>query len=71
MSNLGPPIPAHVLPTLFEPMTRGTDAGSERRSIGLGLFIVDQIVRSPGGTIEVCSTEEDGTTFHVRLPRAA
>ena len=71
VSNLGEPIPAHVLPRLFEPMTRGTDAGSERRSIGLGLFIVDQIVRAHGGTITVRSTAEEGTTFRVRLPRSA
>ncbi len=67
--NAGPPIPADVLPGLFAPMTRGTDAGSERRSIGLGLYIVDQIVRAHGGTVEVESTEGTGTTFRVRLPR--
>ena len=67
--NEGPPIPAHVLPNLFEPMTRGTPEGSERRSIGLGLFIVDQIVRAHGGSVEVASTEGTGTTFRIRLPR--
>lgn len=67
--NEGPPIPVQVLPALFEPMTRGTNAGGERRSIGLGLFIVDQIVRAHGGGVEVESTAEAGTTFRVRLPR--
>lgn len=69
VGNEGPPIPMHVLPNLFEPMTRGTDAGGERRSIGLGLFIVDQIVRAHGGGVEVESTGDAGTTFRVRLPR--
>ncbi|MFP2924449.1 ATP-binding protein [Pyxidicoccus sp. 3LG] len=67
--NEGPPIPAHVLPGLFEPMTRGDNTGSERRSIGLGLYIVDQIVRAHGGHVEVVSTREAGTTFRVHLPR--
>lgn len=69
VSNEGPPIPVELLPTLFEPMTRGTVEGSERRSIGLGLFIVDQIVRAHGGRIEVSSTAEAGTSFRVLLPR--
>ncbi|MCY1083650.1 GAF domain-containing sensor histidine kinase [Archangium lansingense] len=69
--NQGSPIPAEVLPTLFEPMKRGTEeGGSERRSIGLGLFIVDQLVRAHGGSIEVCSTAEEGTAFSVLLPRS-
>ncbi|WNG36203.1 GAF domain-containing sensor histidine kinase [Archangium violaceum] len=69
VSNGGAPIPAHLLPTLFEPLTRGTQSGSEQRSIGLGLFIVDQIVRAHCGTVEVHSTVEAGTTFGVCLPR--
>ncbi|WP_240360548.1 GAF domain-containing sensor histidine kinase [Pyxidicoccus caerfyrddinensis] len=67
--NEGPPIPAQVLPGLFEPMTRGSREGGERRSIGLGLYIVDQIVRAHAGSVEVVSTEGVGTTFRVRLPR--
>ncbi|WP_239014076.1 GAF domain-containing sensor histidine kinase [Archangium violaceum] len=71
VSNGGAPIPAHLLSTLFEPLTRGTQTGGEHRSIGLGLFIVDQIVRAHCGTVEVHSTLEEGTTFCVRLPRRA
>jgi PAS domain S-box-containing protein len=70
VSNQGEPIRAELLPHLFEPMTRGEhrrDAAS--RSIGLGLYIVDNIVRAHCGTIEVRSTAEEGTTFTVRLPR--
>ncbi|WP_239470002.1 sensor histidine kinase [Archangium violaceum] len=68
--NQGLPIPLAVLSHLFEPMRRGTSqADSAGRSIGLGLFIVDHIVRAHGGTIDVRSTASDGTTFGVRLPR--
>ncbi|NOK23501.1 GAF domain-containing sensor histidine kinase [Corallococcus carmarthensis] len=69
VTNAGTPIPPALLPVLFEPMTRGTTEGSERRSVGLGLFIVNQIVRAHGGEVEVVSTPETGTTFRVHLPR--
>jgi PAS domain S-box-containing protein len=68
--NAGAPIPPEVRARLFEPMQRGTQkGGASSRSIGLGLFIVNHIVRAHGGTIEVRSTAEEGTTFTARLPR--
>lgn len=69
--NDGEPIPAELLPDLFKPFRRGSAEGSETRShsIGLGLFIVDQLVRAHGGTITVQSTKGSGTRFIVRLPR--
>ncbi|WNG37173.1 PAS domain S-box protein [Archangium violaceum] len=66
----GRPIPAHLLPRLFQPLERGQQS-SGGRSIGLGLFIVDHIVRAHGGSVSVHSTEEEGTTVTVRLPRYA
>lgn len=69
--NEGAPIPAELLPRLFRPLERGEpDAKSTRRSVGLGLFIVDSIVRAHQGAIEVRSTESEGTRFIVRFPRA-
>ncbi|QRK08793.1 response regulator [Archangium violaceum] len=69
--NLGEPIPPQLQAHLFEPMRRGGE-NSDRtsRSIGLGLFIVDHIIRAHGGTIDVRSNALDGTTFCVRLPRS-
>ncbi|HYO58930.1 sensor histidine kinase [Archangium sp.] len=68
--NKGAPIPAEQLPRIFEPFRRATlDEGHPACGLGLGLFIVQQIVHAHGGTIEVRSTEADGTTFTVRLPR--
>jgi PAS domain S-box-containing protein len=66
----GRPIPAQMIPRLFRPLERG-EQREGGRSIGLGLFIVDHIVRAHGGTVTVHSTEEEGTTFSVRLPRRA
>jgi sigma-B regulation protein RsbU (phosphoserine phosphatase) len=69
--NWGDPIPDSVMPVLFEPMTRGNAVGAEQRSVGLGLFIVKDIVRAHGGQIEVISTREDGTAFRTSFPRSA
>jgi signal transduction histidine kinase len=70
--NEGAPIPPALVPELFKPLSRGAaETGRTSGSIGLGLFIVDQLVRAHEGTIAVRSTESDGTTFTVRLPRAA
>jgi len=67
--NPGTPIAPELLPRLFEPMERGVEAGTERRSIGLGLYIVQHIVHAHGGRIEVSSTAAEGTTFTLCLPR--
>jgi signal transduction histidine kinase len=65
--NLGKPIPPAALATLFDPYTR---AGGRAGGLGLGLYIVDQIVRNHAGSVDVSSTAEAGTTFVVRLPLA-
>ncbi|KFE63578.1 ATP-binding protein [Hyalangium minutum] len=68
--NQGNAIPAELLPRLFDPLMRGAhSARNLSRNIGLGLFIVREIVRGHGGSIEVSSSQEAGTTFAVRLPR--
>jgi phosphoserine phosphatase RsbU/P len=54
---------------LFDPFRRG--AHSSRDTLGLGLYIVQQIVLAHGGGIDVRSTEHDGTVFRVQLPRHA
>ncbi|HLM43536.1 MAG TPA: ATP-binding protein [Myxococcaceae bacterium] len=71
VSNAGAPISSEVLPRLFQPMQRGVGGVSEARSVGLGLYIVDQVVRAHGGSVSVQSSHEDGTAFTVCLPRHA
>lgn len=70
VANQGKPIPAELLPTLFLPMQRGTKSSTER-SVGLGLFIVDEIAKGHGGSVSVRSDERTGTVFSVHLPRRA
>ncbi len=73
--NEGPPIPPEMRATIFDPFIRHTLPESATqpvsRSIGLGLYIVHEIVVAHGGTVEVASTTQKGTTFTVRLPRVA
>ncbi len=66
--NEGPPIPAELQASMFEPMKRGHDGGA-RRSIGLGLFIVREIARAHRGTATVGSSET-GTTFRIEWPHS-
>ncbi len=67
--NQGPPIPPEVLPHVFQPMSRGTEAGRATRSVGLGLYIVSEIARAHGGRTTVASAPGEGTTFVTILPR--
>jgi PAS domain S-box-containing protein len=72
VNNGGAAIPPEKLPVLFEPLQRATaQVDSASRSVGLGLYIVKHIVEAHHGTVEVQSTEAEGTTFTVRVPRRA
>jgi signal transduction histidine kinase len=71
--NAGPAIPEARRATLFQPLShtaldaRGGTSGSS--GLGLGLYIACQIATAHGGSIEVTSTDAEGTTFTVRMPR--
>jgi signal transduction histidine kinase len=59
-----------LLPVLFQPFTRGTADVVSPHGLGLGLFVVNEIVKAHGGTIHVESTAAAGTKFELHLPRA-
>ncbi len=68
VQDYGPGIPEHALEKIF---SRFYQTGEDRRArsgLGLGLFIVREIIAAHGGTIEVRSIEGEGATFEVRLP---
>ncbi len=70
VSNHGVPIPAEMQESIFEPLVhQGGSSGSLSSGLGLGLFIVREIVTAHGGRVTVMSDESSGTTFTVRLPR--
>jgi phosphoserine phosphatase RsbU/P len=66
--NEGRPIPPELAPSLFQPLVRGSPEHAADGGIGLGLFIVQQIVHRHGGSATLHSTEQDGTTFTLHIP---
>jgi signal transduction histidine kinase len=71
VQNFGVPIPEDAIPTLFDPLVRSAseELGQPTTSLGLGLFIVKEVVDAHSGTIDVISNQTDGTLFTVVLPR--
>ncbi|HMP77079.1 MAG TPA: ATP-binding protein [Kiritimatiellia bacterium] len=63
-TDTGPGIPADDLGAIFEPYFTTKSEGT-----GLGLMIVQRIIRDHGGEIEVRSEPNAGTTFTLYLPR--
>ena len=73
VTNEGPAIDPSFQSQLFDPLTRGLAQTSSREyndGLGLGLFIVRELVLAHGGRVEVRSDSTEGeTTFTVILPR--
>ena len=68
VKNAGPPIAAEELSRIFEPFGRAHGAETRARGWGLGLTLVRGCAEAHGGTLELSSTAEAGTTFTMRLP---
>ena len=68
----GPGIDPAIRAELFEPFRRAPGgAPGAKGSVGLGLFVVHTLARAQGADIDVKSAPGEGTTFVVRVPRAA
>jgi signal transduction histidine kinase len=65
VSDNGAGIPAAVLPRIFDPFFTTKEVG---QGVGLGLFIVFEIIEAHGGCIAVDSEPGQGTSFRMRLP---
>jgi len=62
-------IPSHMLPVLFDRFTPARRPGLlGEKTTGLGMHIIETIVRLHHGRIWVESQENVGTTFHIQLP---
>jgi signal transduction histidine kinase/FixJ family two-component response regulator len=69
VSDEGPGIPQDAIPQLFNRFYRANNTGNRKVSgIGLGLYVVKEIVSLHAGTIEVQSEEGKGSVFSVKLP---
>jgi signal transduction histidine kinase len=69
--NHGTPVLEPDRARIFEPLVQAAETSSPAISthMGLGLYIVRQIVQAHGGTVDLESTESAGTTFVMNLPR--
>ncbi|RYF12367.1 MAG: PAS domain-containing sensor histidine kinase, partial [Deltaproteobacteria bacterium] len=69
--NEGLPMAADTMSRLFQPLQRGIQKGSNpSRNVGLGLFIVNEVVQAHHGSIDVTSSAQSGTIFAISLPAA-
>jgi signal transduction histidine kinase len=72
VNSAGATIAKEQLASMFQGMNGAPPPpGRDRRHLGLGLYIVDKIVTAHGGTVDMRSADEEGTTFTIRLPREA
>lgn len=69
ITDQGIGIPADELPKLFDRFYRaGNFDGFQIGGMGVGLFVVKEIVGSHSGTVHIESQEGQGSTFQVFLP---
>lgn len=72
VTDRGVGIDAKELSRIFDPYYRAQFSDTQtRRGAGLGLTLVQQIVASHGGRVEVESSPGTGSTFRLLFPRAS
>lgn len=69
--NEGVPIHPDAMGRIFDSLTRGEteDGNPGANNLGLGLYIIKEIVTAHGGVVDVTSSEKKGTVFSARFPR--
>lgn len=68
VEDYGAGIPKGALPDIFSQFYQTSNDDQTTKGLGLGLFIVQEIVNAHGGSISVRSDVGEGATFTVRLP---
>jgi len=68
VSDRGPGIPASEVERLKQPFTRLEVARSDKGGAGLGLAIVERVVRAHRGKLDLLPREGGGLVAEVRLP---
>jgi signal transduction histidine kinase len=65
VEDRGPGVPPELRERVFQPLFRGHTGGE---GMGLGLSIVDRVVTTLGGRVEVSAGREDGALFRILVP---
>jgi signal transduction histidine kinase len=69
VTDTGPGIPQHLIPSLFEPFAKeGDPQAPQREGMGVGLAVAKRLVESLGGTIGVESEPGMGANFWITVP---
>ncbi|MEJ0038269.1 MAG: hybrid sensor histidine kinase/response regulator [Gammaproteobacteria bacterium] len=68
VSNAGG-IPRELLPQIFDPFRGRSEPSRRSEGLGLGLYIVKELVEAHEGRVGVSSNPGERTRFTVRLPR--
>ncbi|KAA0696277.1 sensor histidine kinase [Halopseudomonas laoshanensis] len=70
VNSRGKPIPESQQQDIFELSSRKhVEKGNPNKNLGLGLYIVRELVMAHDGKVSVESTQSAGTTFTVELPK--
>ena len=70
VEDTGVGIPRDRLDAIFKPFVQAdSKRPQEKQGTGLGLAIVKRLTEMLGGTVVVASVPDQGTTFHLRIPR--
>ena len=69
VSDSGPGIDPKKLPTLFQKFNR-VEITERQEGVGLGLYIVKELVGAQGGHVQAASVPGEGSCFSVVLPLA-
>lgn len=69
VEDQGPGIPPEALPHIFDRFYRGDRARTGREHVGLGLSIVQELVRAHHGQVTAYNRRGQGAVFVVKLPQ--